>query len=414
MSGPTAQDIVGAQPRVKKPSERYCTTKATAVHSKTGKPVVFDGMEVKSQSELELAKVGTWFKCLMRGNRRLLGEYGAAIPTVHEHEQELFKEMLSDGLWCGPTGPETWTDGAKLSQLGLPVKALLDDATSGGVNIVPAEFDTTLITYALLNGEILPHVEVRPVSRSRVETAAVQTPTVQWGTYEGSQISLFDTDDLISPLTATIRPVTSALVLGRDFEADSPVSIGATLQQLLGERFTEEMDRVICVGNGVDRPLGIFNTPGATEVPSEGGVGEANTFADFLSLLFAIGKQYRRQDLRPCFLSNDTTYARSRGIAVDPSDPTTDQRPVFGLAAVNSYMTLEWPHRIQNDIPNTHAAFVCLRKYRLWRRQGFEFRLVSEDKELALKNEILIVARGRCAGQIVNGEALAIMPDCQA
>jgi HK97 family phage major capsid protein len=123
--------------------------------------------------------------------------------------------------------------------------------------------------------------------------------------------------------------------------------------------------------------------------------------------MFAVGKQYRSKSLNCAFITNDVTYRRSRGIQVDPNASTVNQTPVFGLSAVNSYMTMEWPHKIQTDIANTKGAFGALSKYRLYRRQGFEIRWEMGGKELAQKNLALLIVRGRFGGRVVDANAFA-------
>ena len=67
--------------------------------------------------------------------------------------------------------------------------------------------------------------------------------------------------------------------------------------------------------------------------------------------MFAIGKQYRTPAYSPMFVSNDTTFARSRQIRVDTATPSTDQRPVLAdVNSFNDYRSLGFGHKVQNDI----------------------------------------------------------------
>jgi HK97 family phage major capsid protein len=406
----------GEHIRVKKPSEQYLTTKSVGRHIKTGEPVTFEGRQLLEPSELQLAKVGAWAKHAMRSGRNaeILGAKGHPVPQLSEHEEHLVAEMLVTDKWCGLAADGKWCNGASVQELGLSTKSLLNDATSGGNSLVPYDFDDAIITYAVLNGEVLPYVDLKSTSRDEVKTSDMSNPTVQWGTNEGSAISLFDTDGMCSPISQNVYPVSVAIEYGRDLLSDSPVAVGALLQQQIGQVMLKEMDDVICNGNGTTQPQGFFNASGTRTANSDNSNAGPATLDDYETLMFAIGKQYRRRELNPSFVSNDTTYQRSRAIKIDPSDPTTNQLPVFGLGSIQSYSTLEWPHRIQNDIANTKLAFICLKMYRLWRRTGFEFRIVTEDADLARKNEVLLLCRGRYAGQLVNPEACALMTDCQS
>jgi HK97 family phage major capsid protein len=415
----TVSDVLnaaaGSNPTVKKPSEMYSKAATNGLHTKTGKPVMYRGTAIMEPSELAMAKVGTWFKHFVGSGQHpgILHGRGASVPRMSDHERALLEEMLHTDKWCGDLGNKEWCEGRTIAELGLNTKALLNDATSGGQNLVPFEFDAAVITYALLSGEIFPYIDLRECGRDEVQTADIDNVSVQWGTGEGSEISVFDTDDMIGNITATVHPATAAIEYGRDLAADSPVAIGSILTQQLGQAFLKEFDDVIINGTG-SQPEGILNAVSLAGVNSDNDTAGPPTLNDYLSLQFAIGKQYRRRELNPCFITNDTTYQRSRSIKVSETNPTTDQRPVFGLDQVNSYMTLDWPHRINNKMPNSSVIFGCMKAYRLWRRSGFEFRLVTEDKELALKNKNLIIARARMAGKVVNPEAFAVMADAQS
>jgi HK97 family phage major capsid protein len=415
----TVSDVLiaaaGSNPTVKKPSEMYSKAATNGLHTKTGKPVMYRGTAIMEPSELAMAKVGTWFKHFVGSGPHpgILHGRGASVPRMSDHERALLEEMLHTDKWCGNLGNKEWCEGRTIAELGLNTKALLNDATSGGQNLVPFEFDAAVITYALLSGEIFPYIDLRECGRDEVQTADIDNVSVQWGTGEGSEISVFDTDDMIGNITATVHPAAAAIEYGRDLAADSPVAIGSILTQQLGQAFLKEFDDVIINGTG-SQPEGILNAVSLAGVNSDNDTAGPPTLNDYLSLQFAIGKQYRRRELNPCFITNDTTYQRSRSIKVSETNPTTDQRPVFGLDQVNSYMTLDWPHRINNKMPNSAVIFGCMKAYRLWRRSGFEFRLVTEDKELALKNKNLIIARARMAGKVVNPEAFAVMADAQS
>jgi HK97 family phage major capsid protein len=183
----------------------------------------------------------------------------------------------------------------------------------------------------------------------------------------------------------------------------------------MGQAMLADLDRVIAVGNGTSEPEGIFTTIGAGTVNTTNHSSGPATLDDYLNLAFAVGKQYReRKDLEPVVISNDTTYQRSRGIKWGPSVTYPINMPVFGLSAARSYQTLEFPHKINNSIPNTKIAVCCLKLYRMWRRLGLEFRLVTEGEELARKNENLLIARGRYAGLLANTNAAAVTTDAQS
>ena len=224
----------------------------------------------------------------------------------------------------------------------------------------------------------------------------------------------FDTANLVAALDTSIFNVTCALEVGRDFLSDAAVNIGTILTEAIGQRLAQELDKVISVGNGSVQPEGITVASGTTSVPKAGGNGSAWTVADLENLLFSVAKQYRNAALQPCFIANDTTYSRLMGIPVS----TTDQRRVFwfdqSTANHNGYNLLGWPVRVCNALPNATLVFGCLKKYRLYRRQGLAIEWSREGRTLMLANLSLLVARGRFGGRVVDPAAFALITTGQS
>lgn len=404
LSGPSAAKMFsGERITVKAGGRSYDHTKSIGVHSKLGAPVMDqDGRPAQTSSELEHAKAGVFLKVLA-------GRSGLQV-SLTDHERALWQECLEQDLWCGQVGGQ-WQRGVD----GMRVKALLDDSNSGGTNVVPEWFDSDLVSFPLLNGELFPLVDVRNIPRgSSVDAASVSTPTVQWGVAEGTAMTEFTTDGLIAAINSTIHPVTCAIEVGRDFLADSPADVGAQLTQNIGQRLLAELDRVIADGDGTSEPEGIFQNAGVSAVTL---AGAAATVADYEELLFTVGKQYRKS-MRCAFIANDTAYQRARAIPVDTS---SDQRRVFGMdvdrgsgASVESYSILGRPYKIENNLANTHAAFGDLSRYRMYRRQGFSIEWHTQGSTLAKANLALLVVRGRFGGKVVDPAAFAKWEDAEA
>lgn len=384
---------------VRDASWSYPTTKNLGMHVKTGMPVQDErGRQVLLPSACEKAKAGAWLKFLASRERN-------SGVNLNDEDRGLLDEIYTKDHFVGEMQGQ-WSDHIP----GLKVKAILNDTLSGGAEVVPEWFDTMLITYPLLHSELYPFVTLRDVPRSNhVQAAAINNVDAFWGTSEGAEIPLFDTDAMIQAIDTSIHAVTIAVELGRDFLADSAASVGSTVEELMGERMTAELDRIIAVGNGASEPLGIFNASGITTITSTNGNAGPPTVDDYETLMKTVGKQYRNQANRCAYLMNDTTYFRARGIAVGASD----QRRVFGMDE-QSYQLFSWPCRIQNDIANTKAIFGALARYRMYRRAGFAMEMTTEGKELRRKNLMLITARGRFGGQVVDPNAFAIIEDAKS
>ena len=389
----------------KKSSSTYSEKQIEGVHTKTGMPVLnpFTGQPAAYASQREHAKAGALVK-------HLACRAGVQAAQLSDHEKDLLIEASED-VWAGEVSGEHYT---KIAAPGR-VKALLDDVTSGGLEITPTWFDDAVITFPLLTGELLPHVDLRDVPRGRrIESASIGNPEVSWGQGDNTTVDLFNTASLVAPIDSTVFGCAVAIEVGRDFLADAAVDVGGQLTAVIGQRMQAELDRVIGTGNGTTEPEGIFTASGLTTVATDNDTTGPPTVNDFLELMFSVDKQFRNGAFRPAFVTNDTSYQRSRAIKIDTAETSTDQRPALApLVDVNKYSTLGWPHLVQNDVTNSQGAFVALAKYRLYRRAGLQLQFVDGGKELARKNLVLLVARARFAGKLMDTNAAAKWTDGQ-
>jgi len=372
--------------RVKDPSERYSEKRYDTQHAKLGTIVdPISGREVMTMSEASKARAGVLLKHVARRC--------GIDATMSDHERELLSEVAIKQRWCGSLGGDHYDD------IDSPrVKALLDESGgSQGLEIVPIEFDSDVISFPLLTGELYPTVDIRPVARGRrIEGASIGTPTLAWGGGDNTEISLFNTASLVSAIDTTIHTCDGAVEIGRDFLSDSPVDVGGTLTRLIGERLANELDDVIANGNGTTQPEGIFSASALSTVAW----GGSTSIGNYETLLFGIGKQYRAGSSRCIFLGNDTSYQRARSIPVGASDA----RRIFGMDHEN-YTLFSRPYRIQNDVANTKVAFGNMSKYRMYRRLGLELRFETAGNYLAKRNLALLVYRARFGGRIMDTNA---------
>lgn len=386
--------------RVKDAGSRL-SVKRWSVKRPDGRPLLFGSTALEHPSERDKAVLGVWFKLALRRN-------GMAVE-FNEFERSLLAEAAEQDRWVGTTpGGVYYGGGPDGFAPATTVKALLDDTTSGGLFLNPVTLDQSIVVAPLLSGQLFPLVDLVPVQGRRVTTPAMANMQMSWGAASGTAVQPFSTAGLISPLDCAVMPVNGYIEIGNDLLADSPVEIGGTIVGLFGERLKAELDRVLAVGNGTSEPLGIVNTSGLAAVSSDSGVGGPPTVSDYEALIFSVPLQYRQKDWNPCFVGNDVSYRRARGIAVGPAD----ERRVFGMDE-GSYQLLEYPYRVANDLANTQVLFGCLKKYRLFARLGMEVVRESGGRTLTLSNTSLIGLRARYGGRVVDGAAFALMSDCQ-
>lgn len=391
--------------------KQYSTTRKGAIyptHSLKGspnplanRPASFCGVALDHPSDLDMAVNGAYLKW----------QLSQQMPNLrlNDHEKQLMQYALHEVPWTGTIGAGV-DDGSKgwdskpcynvnrqkLDEKGR--KDILDDSTSGGTNAVPVTFDDAIVMTPVLYGELFPLVEVKPWARGRlIDGSTMSNPTWTWNTSEGTAITPFTTTSFIAAMDTTIFPIVGAVLLGMDFEDDTPINFAGNLITKFGEKLSEALDYVVALGDGTTQPQGFFNATGIGTVTSVNSPNGPPTVSDYESLYFGVSKAFRR-DLggdRAVFVANDTTYQRSRSIPTGPNDA----RRVFGMDHA-SYRLMDRPYKVQNDIANTKAAYVNLAGYRMYRRLGMTTRIETAGKTLALANERLLVVRARFGGRL--------------
>jgi len=407
LRSPTPAEVFGggggSGPNVKAASAMYNSKRWVGKHCRSGEEVYFAGKAAELPSERDFAMVGVLMKAMARSNSQVKN------AGLTEHEAALLNEVMHEELWSGEIAGQGYVKNIKFGEMGLRA-SLLTDSGSGGLHVTPAFFDQAIISYPLLYGELFPYVDVIDVPQSnRIATASIATPTVGWGTAEGTPVSPFDATSMIAAITADVENAKCAVRIGNDLLADSPVALGSQIASLIGMAFAKALDEVIAVGDGMSEPLGILTAPGTIAVGSVNGTSGPLAIADAEQLCFAIGKQYRGPAMGCAFIGNDTGYRRFRAVPVG----TSDQRRVFGMDH-QSYSLLEYPFKVQNDISEGQLAFGALKKYRLWRRMGMSLKMTSEGSTLTLADETLMFCKMRVAGKPVDLNAFAVMSDAPA
>lgn len=411
--------------RVKEAAEQYSTTKKGAVyplmrkagggmspHPFGGQPAKFGDTLLDHPSDRDKAVALAFLR--FQATKSAKGK-GIELPrwlrmTPHDHELVMY--AAHNEKWVGRMGDEDeGTAVVKRKKLtDFQIKTLLDDSVSGGIEITPVVFDDALILTPILYGELFPFVNVQTIARGRrVKGGSVVNPTFTSGVGEGTAIQPFNTASFVSAFDTAVYPAVAAIELGQDFEEDSPVDLGGQIVEQFGLKALEWLDRVIAVGNGFNEPQGFFNATGATNVNSVFGAGGPITVSDMEGLMFGVPKQFRGEPgATLAYVANDYTYRKTRSIPVGPGD----SRRVFGMNHA-AYELLDTQFKVQNDIPDGYAAYINLRRYRMYRRLGMQVRIETGGRQLALSNTRLIVVRMRYGGQLELGGACARMTDAQ-
>ena len=448
--------------RVKPIKERFDCTKATAKFGMSGKSrqstLTSPGgrgdrqpgmdayyMEVDPQtdlavkkpvlepSEFEVAKMGAVLKhCLIRDYgretcQRILGKWKFRWT---EEDQHLLNAAVHEDEWVGPGAKngERIESARKLSEFerksfveqGLyggyrpgGMKApILDDTggASGGEQAVPQYFDFEAIRTPLLYGELVPYVEITATNRGKsAHSYSIGTPTFVT-TASGSAISAFDATSFVSTFDVTFFPASCGILWGRDFEMDAAPNFGQLVVAQLGDQFKYQMDNWIAIGDGTTQPQGLKNAS-LSSVSATGSSHATMVYNDGLNLAFGVTKPFRKAfgGENTMFIMTDKMYKKFMQVT---TGVTGDTRPIYGMH-VKDYQLGDYHVAIQNDIADGTVFFGNLRGYRLYRRLGLYFELITTGQTLTLANEKLLFARARFGGKVTLTNYFAQMTSLQ-
>lgn len=407
-------ETAGASPRVKSAIEGYQKSRTALVHPektkhgvanpKAGQPARWMSKQLESGSQADMAVIGAFIRW------QRFSQPGLVRRPLNQHEKDLVQYALHELKWTGTIGHEEGPgiDGRKLEE--FERKAILDDTTSGGAFSIPTLVEEQFIVTPLLHGELLPHVNTEPTTRSTVRARPYTDFDWTWGSTEGTTFSLVSTAGLITNLDTNIFPAVAAIKIGQDAESDMiPPDLGAHIVERTGQKLMETLDEQIAIGDGTQEPTGIFTASGVTSIPSASGTSSALVPADIESLLWGLAKAMR--NLSPGsvkFVMNDTTFRRIAGTAVGSNDA---RRVFFPNFDQEKYTLMFKDVKIQNSIPNGSLAAVNLSFYKLYRRLGMTFRRETGGQTLALQNSHLLIFRARYGGQPTLGSSISKMTD---
>ena len=413
----TKSDSTDGNVRVKGAHEAYSSNKATLTypsHDKHGRPHVKanqpvtdfseSGRSLETPSDLDKAVAGAYAKLLVAQSQRKSRSVGWSV--LPEHDRELLTYAMQNMKWGGSSQANVdrlgdYADIVNRSLTPAEQKALIDDATSGGLEAAPIVFDDMIIQAPLLTNELFPRVNVVPLDRGRrVEGVAIGKVTGSWGGVDDSAISLFNTASYVSAFDTTIYRWEGALRIGLDFLSDTPIDFGSLVTAQYAERLAEDLDDVIATGNGTTQPEGIINKSGTTSV----NFGGSTSLSNYESLRFGVSKQeHKGRETSAIFCGTETSYQRARAIPVG----TSDARRIFGMD-YSSYKLMEHDYAINGSLANTQVFYAVMNRYRMYRRRGLTMRTSTEGDTLIRNNEMLMVATARFGGQLERGACAAV------
>ncbi len=392
--------------RIKAAVESYSTTKSALTYPRkspyAGRPVTLYDRQLDSPSDRDKALSGIWAKFqIMSVTPRIAGSAQRAWEMLSEHEKGLLHYLAESEQW------DASADGKDRQQKGYPggIKALIDDATSGGLEAAPIVFDDQVIQAPLLNGELFPLVTQVPLDRGRrIEGVSTGTVTGSWGGVDDTAIALFATAAYVAAFDTTIYRWQGAIRIGLDFLSDTPIDFNSHVTQQYGERLLEDLDDVIATGNGTTQPEGIMNHAAVTSVA----FGGATSLAAYESLRFAVTKQEHKAVAGSAvFCGTEASYMRAMAIPVGASDVRRLTNTV-NMPNYDGYVFMNRPYKINGSLTNSQIFYAILARYRMYRRKGLTVRTSTEGDTLIRANEVLITVTARYGGQLERAACAAL------
>lgn len=394
------------------------TSKGRA-HPLAGRPVMDynepgKGRSLDSSSDRDKAIAGAFSKFLV--NSAKLRSKSIAFTQLRQHDRELLLYAMENEKWGGSSDGGDYADIKDRRLTPREQKALIDDATSGGIEAAPIVFDDMVIQTPLLNGELYPLINTIPLDRGRrVEGVAVGTVTGSWGGVDDTAIDLFDTTSYVTAFDTTIFRWQGAIRVGLDFLSDTPIDFGQTLTAQYGERLLEDLDDVIATGNGTDRPEGVMTKAGTTSIA----FGGTTSLGSYESLRFGVAKAEHKSMVASSavFCGTETSYQRARAIPVGASDARRLGGNTSTLGGVTDYASYSWmgiPYKINESMSNAQLFYAILARYRMYRRRGLTMRTSTEGDTLLRRNAMLMIGVARYGGQLERGACAAVTSTAEA
>ncbi len=365
------------------------------------------GRDLDSLTDRDKAVAGAWGQYMFRSIH--MKSRSAAWAATPPHQKEVILWAMDNQKWSGES-EQGYIVERKLTD--MEQKALIDDATSGGVEAVPIIFDDMLVTTPILNGEFFPLVNQVPLDRGRrIQGAAMSNPSIEWGGVDDTAITLFDTASFVSAFDTTIYRGQGAFWFGLDFLSDTPIDFAQRITEKYGDAMLAEMDKVVCVGNGTTQPEGVMTKSGTGSVSFSG----TTSIAGYESLLFGVHvREWNPALMRTMVFGGTwTSYARAKAIPVGASD----YRRLSNTVSMPNYKDRQWmdfPYRISTSMTNSQLFFAVLGKYRMYRRRGLTMRSSVEGDTLIRRNEMLLACTFRFGGQLERGAVAAVATDAPA
>jgi HK97 family phage major capsid protein len=279
----------------------------------------------------------------------------------------------------------------------VSAKALSESSSPAGGYLVPDGFRSEVVMRANELSVLYPLA-----FRFRTSLASVKVPSlatdvdVSWDEAENADFD--ETTPVFGQKSFSVHRMNAITYASRELLADSAVSLVDLLAQLFAEAVGRERDKVVCVGDGSDRPEGVFSATGVTTVSSIGSM----TYDKLLEMDETIGEQYRG-DPSLVWISNQTVRRYVRGLTDDNGRPLLE--PALERGA--PLRLLDHPYLVNSNAPSGYLALGVLGKYWIADREEMGFESTTTGGDTFKKHQLGLKVWERCDGKVVLAAAWA-------
>lgn len=270
------------------------------------------------------------------------------------------------------------------------VKRSLSEGTdSAGGYLVPTGFISDVTMDAAKLSQLFQFTRKLPVNQNSGSVPKVSSNVaVNWGS---ENTTIGTQEPAFGEVAYTINRMDALATLSRELVEDASPDIVQVVSQLFQEAIAAERDKVIAIGSGSGRPLGIYSASGITNVAIT-----SLTYANMVTLKETLDQRYHADpSLR--WVCNQTVKAAIMQI-VD-----TTGRPIF----VND-VTTNWeprvlgiPLSIEPNCPNNFLFVGALRFYYWFTRSQMVLEKSTEAGDSFSKHQLLLKITERCDGRPV-------------
>ena len=281
--------------------------------------------------------------------------------------------------------------------------ALQEGTDTEGGYLVPDEFEKTLVE-SLQEENIfrkLAHV-ITTSSGDRKIPVVASKGSASWVDEEGT---ITESDDSFAQVSIGAYKLGTLIKVSNELLSDSVFNLESYIAKEFGRRIGSKEEDAFFNGDGVGKPIGIFNKSGGAETGVTSASATAITADEIIDLFYSLNAPYRKNAV---WVMNDATVKAIR----KPKDNNGNYLWQPSLTAGTPDTLLGRPVYTSGYVPTIGAgkktvAFGDFGYYWIADRQGRNFKKLSEL--YAATDQTGFVATQRVDGKLILPEAIKVL-----